>query len=138
MNDTVAKILVELNSLFDENLTPQAITERYDTINDKFLRPFAIKIKVRYAKEYAIDEEINSILEANRALKYDDRQRLLLQEQLEKFLEERGESEATKIRIEPSGFVYEDSRIVVYLNPKIKNEASIGDLITKNRLRIKH
>ncbi len=62
---------------------------------------------------------------------------MLLDERLEKLLEEKGPSEATKVRIEPSGFVYEDSRIMVYLNSKNENEALIGNLITKNRLRTK-
>jgi len=66
MNDTIAKILAELNLLFYERLSSQAITSRYDTINEKYLRPLAIKIKVRHSKEYAIDEELNRILEARR------------------------------------------------------------------------
>jgi len=70
-------------------------------------------------------------------LKYDYRQSLLLKEQQEKLLEEKGESEATLIRIEPSGFVYDDSQIFVYLNTANENEELIGHLITKNRLRTK-
>jgi hypothetical protein len=137
MNDTIAKVLIELNSLFDESLSLQAISDRYDEINDKFLRPLAIKVKIRHTKEYAIDEELNSILEARRALKLDYRQSMLLNEQQEKLLEEKGLTEATQIRMEPSGFVYEDSQIVVYLNPVNANEELIAHLITKNRLRPK-
>ena len=137
MYDTISKLLAELDLLFDESLSKQAISKQYDKINDKYLRPLAIKIKVRHSKEYAIDEELNSILEAKRALKYDYRQLLLLKEQQQKLLEEKGESESTQIRIEPSGFVYEDSQIVVYLNSANENEDLIGHLITKNRLRTK-
>jgi len=137
MNDTIAKILFELNLLFDESLSAKEISDRYDYISDKYLRPLAIKILTKHTKEYAIDEELNNILEARRALKYDYVQSLLLKEQLEKLIEEKGESEATKIRMEPSGFVYENSCIVVYLNTILDNEALIGNLITKNRLKPK-
>jgi len=137
MNDTIAKVLIELNTLFDESLSHQAVSDKYDKINDRFLRPLAIKVKIKHTKEYAIDEELNSILEARRALKHDYRQSMLLNEQQEKLLEEKGLTEATQIRIELSGFVYEDSQIVVYLNPANENEALIGHLITKNRLRPK-
>lgn len=137
MNDTIAKVLIELNSLIDESLSLQAISDRYDKINDRFLRPLAIKVKIRHTKEYAIDEELNSILEARRAWKHDYRQSMLLNEQQEKLSEEKGPTEATQIRIEPSGFLYEDSQIVVYLNPVNANEELIGHLLTKNRLRPK-
>ena len=135
MNDTIAKVIIELNSLIDDNLSPQAVSDRYDKINDRFLRPLAIKLKIRHTKEYAIDEELNSILEARRALKHDYRQSILLNEQQEKLLEEKGETEATLIRIEPSGFVYENFQIVAYLNPRNDNDVLLANLITKNRLR---
>ena len=137
MNDTISKVLIELNTLLDDSLSPEAVSNRYDKINDRFLRPLSIKIKIKHTKEYAIDEELNSILEARRALKLDYRQIMLLNEQQERLLEEKGETEATQIRIEPSGFVFEDSIIVVYLNTAYDHEALIGHLITKNRLRPK-
>ena len=137
MNDTIIKILIELNSLFDESLSLQAISDRYDKINDRFLHTLAIKVQIKHTKEYAIDEEMNNILETRRALKLDYRQSMRLYEQQEKLLEEKGITEATKIRMESSGFVYEDSEIVVYLNPLNNHEEIIGHLLTKNRLRPK-
>ncbi len=133
MNDTIAKVLIELNSLFDESLSLQAISDRFYEINNKFLLPLAIIVKIRHTKEFGIDEELNSILEARRALKYDYKQSMLLDEQQKDLIRKKGITEATLIRIEPSGFVYEDSQIVAYLNPINDNEELIGHLIRKNR-----
>ena len=72
-----------------------------------------------------------------KALKYDYGQNLVFKEQQEKLIEENGESEASQIWMKPSEFVFEDSRIVVYLNTTNENEALIGHLMTKNILRPK-
>ncbi len=137
MNSTIIKLLAELNSLFDKSLSLETVSYKFYKINDNFLLPLAIIIKIRHTKEYAIDEELNSILEVRRALKCDFRQCMLLDEKQENLIRRKGITEATKIRMEPSGFVYEDSQIVVYLNTINDNEELIGHLIKKNRIILK-
>ena len=61
MNETISKVVDELNKLLNKKKSLHAISYEFDKLSD-LLRPLNIRMIIHQTKKYCFDEELNNIL----------------------------------------------------------------------------
>ena len=131
-------LLLALNALLKDGLSPHTVSYNFDVCAET-MRKHEIKIIAERTKYYFFDEELNSLyqLKNSKSVRTEFKEWLALGQQFKELKETKPKNELTLERVEPSVFEFEFPYVKAFLNPSIKNEKLIMDLITSYDLEVK-
>jgi len=130
VSEVISAILNDLTNLLSDDLTPHSISFRFEKMAT-VLHKENVPIEKVHCKEYYEDGDLSLILSmknealANAQFELASKFRLLEKE----LLEEKGNSEFTRLKTEPFFFEYRSNRVIFHFNKRKENQRLIANLI---------